>query len=87
VTENPSAPAPPRTADQIKADITATQQRLAGTVDDLNQRLSPESLLRETGDAVKGVFVRPDGSVKGRSVAIAAGTVVGLIVVRQIFSD
>jgi hypothetical protein len=87
VTQNSPAAAPARSPEQIKADITATQERLAATVDNLNDRLSPESLMREAGEAAKGVFVRPDGSIKGRPIAIIAGTVAGLVVLRKIFGD
>ena len=87
MTDNPSAAAPPRSPEQIKADIAAAQKRLATTVDDLNERLSPESLVREAGQTAKGVFVRPDGSVKGRPIAIVAGTLAGLVVLRKIFGD
>lgn len=83
----PATAPPPRSPDQIKADIASTQRRLATTVDDLNDRLSPESLAREAGDKVKGVFVRPDGSVKGRPIAIIAGTIAGMVVLRKIFGD
>jgi len=83
----PATAPPPRSPDQIKADIASTQRRLATTVDDLNDRLSPESLVREAGQTAKGVFVRPDGSVKGRPIAIVAGTLAGLVVLRKIFGD
>jgi len=31
--------------------------------------------------------VRPDGSVKGRPIAIIAGTIAGMVVLRKIFGD
>ncbi|MFZ0323459.1 MAG: DUF3618 domain-containing protein [Actinomycetes bacterium] len=81
------APAPPRTPEQIQADIDAAQQQLAATVDELSDRLSPQSLADEATGVVKGWFVHPDGSVKGKPIAIIGGTLAGLIVLRQIFHD
>jgi len=79
--------APPRTPEQIQADIDAAQQRLAATVDELSGRLSPQALAEDATGVVKGWFVHPDGSVKGKPIAIIGGTLAGLIVLRQLFHD
>jgi hypothetical protein len=83
----PAVPPPPpeRSPEQIKADIAAGQQRLAETVDDLNERLSPQSLARDAVDRVKSTFIDEYGSPKPKPIAIAAGVVVGLVVLRGLF--
>jgi len=83
---SPAAPeAPVRSPEEIQADIDAAQQRLAATVDELSERLSPASLADDAKSTVKGVFVDEYGTVKPKPVAIVAGTVVGLLVLRAIF--
>lgn len=80
-----ATPPPQRTPEEIQADIDAAQARLAATVDELSERLSPASLADEAKAGVKSVFVDEDGSVKPKPVAIIGGAVVGLIVLRAIF--
>lgn len=74
-----------RSAAEIKADIDAAQARLASRVDELSERISPEQLAEDAKDRVKAVFLHEDGSPKGKPIAIVAGTVAGLIVLRAIF--
>lgn len=83
----PAAPTPPpvRTPEEIQADIDAAQARLAATVDELSERLSPASLADEAKAGVKSVFVDEYGSVKPKPIAIIGGAVVGLVVLRAIF--
>jgi len=63
-----------RTPDQIQSDIDEAQQRLADQVDQLSDRLQPQALAE---DAVSGV--------KGMPIAIVAGSITTLIVLRKIF--
>lgn len=74
-----------RSAAEIKADIDAAQARLASRVDELSERLSPEMLAEGAIGRVKGVFMHEDGSPKAKPIAIAAGTVTTLLVLRKIF--
>ena len=76
---------PPRSAKQIQADIDAGQKRLADQVDSLSERLAPQSLAGDAIDNVKRVFVEDDGSPKRKPIAIAVGTVAGLLVLRKLF--
>lgn len=63
-----------RSPAQIEADLTATRTRLSGTLDELQERLSPRTLARQTGRKVKGGFVDPDsGRVRRSRAALAAG--------------
>lgn len=83
----PSAPPSPpvRTPEEIQADIDAAQARLAATVDELSERLSPASLADDAKSSVRSVFVDEYGSVKPKPIAIIGGAVVGLVVLRAIF--
>ena len=63
-----------RSPAQIEADLTATRSRLSDTLDELQERLSPRTLARQTGRKVKGGFVDPDsGRVRRSRAALAAG--------------
>ena len=77
--------APTRSPQEIQADIDAAQLRLADQVDSLSERLAPQALAEEAIGGIKKVFVEADGTPKTRPIAIAAGAVAGLIVLRKIF--
>ena len=77
--------APTRSPQEIQADIDAAQLRLADHVDGLSDRLAPQALAEDALDGVKKVFVEEDGTPKKRPIAIAAGTVAGLLLLRKIF--
>ena len=69
-----------RSPAQIEAEIEQTRDRLAGTLDELTERLSPRAALRRADSAVRGTFASPDGAVRKDRAAMAAGallTVVG----------
>lgn len=83
VTPPPSS----RSPEQIQADIASNQQRLAATVDELSERLDPQNLASGAADAVKSLFVRKDGSPKGKQIAVAGGALAALVVLRKIFHD
>lgn len=70
----------------IEADIAATRDRLAGTLDELSERLSPRGVLRQANTSARGVFLSEDGSVRKGRAALAVGGLVavlgGLVAVR-----
>ena len=68
-----------RSPAQIEADIERARQRLAGTLDELSERLSPRAVLRRGNAAVRGAFVAEDGSVRKDRAALAVGAVVSAI--------
>lgn len=76
---------PPRSPEEIQADIDAAQKRLADQVDELSDRLQPQVIAGEALDGVKRVFVEEDGSPKVKPIAIAVGSVTALLVLRKIF--
>lgn len=77
--------APVRTPEQIQSDIDTAQRRLADQVDELSDRLAPQSLAEDALSRVKSVFVDEDGSPKAKPIAIVAGTLTSLVVLRKIF--
>jgi len=75
-------PKPPqRSVAEIQADLDATRDRLAGRIDDLQEYVTPKNVMNRQVDKVKGVFVDEFGGIKPDRVLIAAGVVVGLVVV------
>ena len=77
-----------RSPAEIEADIAATRDRLAGTLDELSDRLSPRGVMRQANSAVRGAFVTPEGAVRKDRAAMAAGALVavvgGLVAVRKL---
>jgi hypothetical protein len=80
-----STSAAERTPDQIQSEIDQAQQRLADQVDQLSDRLQPQALAEDALGGVKRVFLEEDGSPKAKPIAIVAGAVTSLIVLRKIF--
>jgi Protein of unknown function (DUF3618) len=70
---------PPRSAAQIEADIERTRERLAGTVDEIVERVKPANVARRTLESAKAQVFEPDGRLRTDRVAIVAG--VGVVVV------
>ena len=68
-----------RSPAQIEAEIEQTRDRLAGTLDELTERLSPRAALRRADSAARGAFVNPEGAVRKDRAAMAAGTVLAVV--------
>lgn len=68
-----------RDPDDIVADIEATRDHLAGTVDAIVDRVNPKNVARRTLDSVKSHFVDDSGSVRAEKVAPVVGAVVGVV--------
>ncbi len=68
-----------RSPAQIEADIERTRARLAGTLDELTDRLTPRAVLRQANTKARGAFVGPDGTVRTDRAAIAAGSVLSVV--------
>jgi Protein of unknown function (DUF3618) len=63
-----------RSPAQIEADLDTTRARLSGTLDELQERLSPRTLVRQAGRKVRAGFAGPDGGrVRPRRAALAVG--------------
>lgn len=75
---------PDHTADhrspaEIEAEIARTRDRLAVTLDELTERLTPRAMMRQANTKARGVFVTPAGSVRKDRAAMAAGGVVTVV--------
>ena len=68
-----------RSPAQIEADIEHTRDHLAGTLDELSDRLTPRAVLRQANTKARGVFFAPDGAVRKDRAAIAAGSVISVV--------
>ena len=67
-----------RSPAEIEADIEQTRFRLAGTLDELTERLSPRAAMRRGNASVRSAFRGPDGSVRKDRAAMAAGALAAL---------
>ncbi|MDP9417906.1 MAG: DUF3618 domain-containing protein [Actinomycetota bacterium] len=77
---------PARSPDRIEADIEATRERLAGTIDQIGVRVAPKNVARRGVESLKAQFVNPDGSVRAERVAPVAGFVALIVTVRVLRS-
>ena len=79
----PSVPAPPVSIPALEAEITARRDRLAKTIDELTQRVSPKSILHRQTEAAKARFAdvatTPEGELRVERIAavVAVVAVVG----------
>jgi hypothetical protein len=76
----------------IEAEMEATRERLAGTIDQLVHRTSPKTIARREMTSLKGYFVDlRTGQPRTTNILKVAGTVVGVAVlfavVRKVASD
>jgi hypothetical protein len=76
----------------LEAELDATRERLAGTIDQLVYRTSPKTIVRREITAIKGYFVDlRTGQPRTTNILKVAGGVVGVAVlfavVRRVASD
>ncbi|MFD7154371.1 DUF3618 domain-containing protein [Kribbella sp. GL6] len=68
-----------RTAEQIEADIAATRERLASTVDELVDRANPKAVLERQVEQAKSQVFDEDGQLRTQKIVAVAGAVVGVV--------
>lgn len=72
--------------ESLQADVVARRQRLAGTVDELAARVTPQALLKQNTEAAKAKIAQfattPDGELRVERVAAVAAAVVAVIALR-----
>lgn len=68
-----------RTPEQITSEIAETRDRLAATIDQLVYRVKPKTIVSRQLEALKGKFVKPDGSLDTATVGKVVGGVVGAV--------
>jgi hypothetical protein len=76
----------------LEAEMEATRERLAGTIDQLVHRASPKTIARREVASVKGYFVDAQtGEPRTTNILKVAGGVLGVVVlfavVRKVASD
>jgi hypothetical protein len=76
----------------LEAEMEATRERLADTIDQLVHRASPKTIARREITSIKGYFVDPrTGQPRTTNILKAAGAVIGVAVlfavVRQVAGD
>jgi len=76
----------------LEAEMEATRDRLAGTIDQLVYRTSPKTIVRREITTIKSYFVDLEtGQPRTTNILKVAGSVVGLVVlfavVRKVASD
>ncbi len=74
----PATPAPPRKPEQIEADLAAARERLAATVDELKQRLTPSSIAKRSVASLRERVTTPSGAPRPEVIAAAAVFVLGV---------
>jgi hypothetical protein len=72
-------PAPPRSMDEIEAELDATRQRLAERIDELEEYVAPKNIAQRQLDKLTGVFVDEYGGIRPDRVLVAAGVVVAVV--------
>ncbi len=90
-TATTSTPAPPPSIPALEAEIVARRQRLATTIDELTQRVSPRSILHRQTQAAKGRFAdvatTPEGELRVERLAAVVAVVAvlgGLVLYRRL---
>ena len=72
--------------ESLQADVVAHRQRLAGTVDELAARVTPQALLKQNTDLAKAKFAEftttPDGNLRVERIAAVTAAVVALVALR-----
>ncbi len=76
----------------LEAELDATRERLAGTIDQLVYRTSPKTIVRREITSIKGYFVDlQTGQPRTTNILKVAGGIAGVIalfaVVRKVASD
>lgn len=70
----------------LQADVQARRQQLAGTVDQIAARVTPQALLQQNTEAAKAKIARfattPSGDLRTERLAAVAAVVVGMIALR-----
>jgi ElaB/YqjD/DUF883 family membrane-anchored ribosome-binding protein len=69
-------PSRARTPDEIERDLAAIRERLASTVDELTDRVSPRSIARRTIERVRARVLDDQGRPRPEAIGAAAGVVV-----------
>jgi hypothetical protein len=78
---------PPRPIGEIQQDIDSTRERLVANIEQLKAEANPKALGEKATNSAKSVVMNEDGSVRVERVAMIAGAVVGLLLIRRGFKS
>jgi hypothetical protein len=70
---------PPRSMDEIEAELQVTRDRLAGRIDDLADYVKPANVVERQKAKLRSLFVDEYGGIKPDRVLVAAGAVVAVL--------
>ena len=76
-----------RSPGDIERDIEATRERLAGTIDEISERVKPANVVNDIKEKARSQVVDEHGAVRFERVAAAgaaAASAVGLAVLRKV---
>ncbi len=72
--------------EQLQADIAASRERLASTIDELTSKAAPKAIVSRQSEAAKQRFAAvtqtPEGDLRTERLAAAAAAVLVVLVVR-----
>lgn len=68
---------------ELEAEIAAARDGLTSSLEQLRAETRPEALVQRGKDAVKGFFTDEYGGVRPDRIAMVAGTVITLVVLRR----
>ena len=75
----PAAAAPPVSIPTLEAEIAARRERLATTIDELTQRVSPKNIIQRQTDAARARFAdvatTPEGDLRVERLAVVVAVV------------
>ena len=75
----PAAAAPPVSIPTLEAEIAARRERLATTIDELTQRVSPKNIIQRQTEAAKARFAdvatTPEGDLRVERLAVVVAVV------------
>jgi Protein of unknown function (DUF3618) len=78
-----SSSAPDRSVPQIKSDIAVTRDRLAGTVDQIADRVNPKNVAERVKAAAKAQVIDPvTGEPRYDRLGVAGGVVLTIVGIR-----
>lgn len=73
-----------RTVAEIESDMEATRERLAETITQLQEALTPKNIMNRQVEKVKSFYIDEYGAVRPEKVAMTVGAVVAGVVVIKV---
>jgi anti-sigma factor RsiW len=74
-------PASARTPEEIEAEIAATRERLASTVDELVDKAHPRNVVKRQVEQARSQVFDAEGNLRTEKIATVAGAIAAVLVV------